>query len=214
MQTNTSNVNIFPMCAFELFVKKQIIQINLKSPVLPPLVSPCSLPPQRKQLSCTGICTVLFLDFYILLCLWNMFVKCMEQIMYFKLYMYFTLGVEFWQLLFLLPNLLVSEFVLLYYPGSFFSCCVLLHLMKISQFIYLNWFNCFTKISDPEVNVLVYVSLGTHMTRVFLAYVSVDLRCQRICAKLLSKALISFHTLTSNVWEHSLPQVLIRFNYV
>lgn len=103
-----------------------------------------------------------------------MFVKYMEQIMYFKLYMYFTLGVEFWQLLFLLPNLLISEFVLLYYPSSFFSCCVLLHLMKISQFIYSNWLDYFTKISDTEVNVLVYVSLRTHMTKVFLAYMSVD----------------------------------------
>lgn len=130
--------------------------------------------------------------------------------MYFKLYMYFTLGVEFWQLLFLflLPNLLISEFVLLYYPSSFFSCCVLLHLIKISQFIYLNWFNYFTKISDTEVNVLVYVSLRTHMTRVFLAYMSVDLQCQRVCAKLLSKALVSFHTLTSNVWEHSISRSL------
>lgn len=53
---------------------------------------------------------------------------------------------------------------------------------------------------------------------VFLEYILIDLLRQRICAffflldiaKLLSKMLIPIYTATSNVWEPSLPQVLVN----
>ena len=58
---NISNINIFHTYAsWLLFVKKQTVQVNVKSPILPSPVSLCFLPFQRIKISYTGIYTILF----------------------------------------------------------------------------------------------------------------------------------------------------------
>ena len=87
----------FPHTCFKLlFVKKQAIQVNVKSPVLPSPVSPCSLPLRRTQLSCIGSCTILF---FILLNFTThikhaYYIHEPNYLHIFQVHFFFTLGVE------------------------------------------------------------------------------------------------------------------------